>query len=78
MKKGKNEILKRKGQEEMASNTNNKKSKIQLPKVEEIQRELGTAENIDDFFGRDGIFARLFSKDAGANAGSGINSRVRL
>jgi transposase-like protein len=30
--------------------------------VETIQRELGSAESIDDFFGREGIFARLFAK----------------
>jgi putative transposase len=33
-----------------------------LPSVEKIQNELATAESIDDFFGKDGIFARLFAK----------------
>ena len=32
-----------------------------LPSVEAIQTELGTAESIDDFFGKEGIFARLFA-----------------
>lgn len=32
-----------------------------LPSVEAIQNELGTAESIDDFFGKEGIFARLFA-----------------
>src|SRR5918997_1756157 len=32
-----------------------------LPPVERIQQELATATNIDDFFGREGIFARLFA-----------------
>jgi transposase-like protein len=32
-----------------------------LPSVERIQRELATAKSIDDFFGKDGIFARLFA-----------------
>ena len=32
-----------------------------LPSVEAIQNELGTAESIDDFFGKGGIFARLFA-----------------
>ncbi len=32
-----------------------------LPALEDIQRELGTAESVDDFFGKDGIFARLFA-----------------
>ncbi len=33
-----------------------------LPSLETIQQELGQAESIDDFFGKEGIFARLFSK----------------
>jgi transposase-like protein len=33
-----------------------------LPSVEEIQQELGTAESIDDFFGKEGIMARLFAR----------------
>jgi len=32
-----------------------------LPALEDIQRELGTAESVDDFFGKEGIFARLFA-----------------
>lgn len=36
--------------------------KIELPGWEKIQAELLSAQSIDDFFGRDGIFARLFSK----------------
>ena len=32
-----------------------------LPSVEKIQRELGKAESIDDFFGKEGIFSRLFA-----------------
>lgn len=46
----------------MASNTQNNDRKPHLPAVETIQRELASAESIDDFFGREGIFARLFSK----------------
>jgi putative transposase len=34
----------------------------QLPSVETIQRELGKAESIDDFFGKEGIFSRLFAE----------------
>src|SRR5512147_24256 len=37
-------------------------SKIEMPGWEKIQAELSSAQSIDDFFGRDGIFARLFSK----------------
>jgi putative transposase len=32
-----------------------------LPSVERIQQELGSAQSIDDFFGKEGIFARLFA-----------------
>ena len=33
-----------------------------MPSAEEVQKELGTAKSMDDFFGREGIFARLFAK----------------
>jgi putative transposase len=33
-----------------------------LPDPEELARELAKAESIDDFYGKEGIFARLFSK----------------
>src|SRR4051794_35766045 len=32
-----------------------------LPSVERIQQELSSAKSIDDFFGKEGIFARLFA-----------------
>ncbi|MCL5428955.1 MAG: transposase, partial [Chloroflexi bacterium] len=40
------------------------KSEIQkhMPDPEELARELGQAQSIDDFYGKEGIFARLFSK----------------
>src|SRR4028119_280587 len=31
------------------------------PFVERIQQELATAKSIDDFFGKEGIFAKLFA-----------------
>lgn len=37
-------------------------SEVPLPPLEVIQRELGSAKSMDDFFGKDGIFARLFGK----------------
>ena len=37
------------------------KKRVEMPSVEKVQEELGKAENMDDFFGRDGIFARLFA-----------------
>lgn len=36
--------------------------KVEMPAWEKIQAELASAQSIDDFFGREGIFARLFSK----------------
>ena len=35
---------------------------VTMPSAEEVARELGKATSIDDFYGKDGIFARLFSK----------------
>ncbi len=35
---------------------------IEMPSAEEVAQELGTAKSIDDFYGKDGIFSRLFSK----------------
>jgi transposase-like protein len=32
-----------------------------MPSAEEVQHELAKAESMDDFFGKDGIFARLFA-----------------
>jgi putative transposase len=32
-----------------------------MPDAETVQRELGTATSMDDFFGKEGIFARLFA-----------------
>jgi transposase-like protein len=32
-----------------------------LPSVERVQQELASAKSIDDFFGKEGIFARLFA-----------------
>ena len=33
-----------------------------LPPLEIIQRELGSAKSMDDFFGKNGIFARVFGR----------------
>jgi hypothetical protein len=33
-----------------------------LPSLEKIQQELDKAQSVDDFFGKKGIFARLFSE----------------
>mgnify|MGYP001152651862 CR=1 FL=1 len=34
----------------------------QVPCAEEVVQELGKATSIDDFYGKDGIFTKLFSK----------------
>jgi putative transposase len=38
------------------------KAKPAMPSVERIQQELGKAQSMDDFFGKEGIFARLFAE----------------
>lgn len=40
-----------------------KERKLQesMPRVEEVQKELAKAKSMDDFFGKDGIFVRLFA-----------------
>ena len=38
-----------------------RKRRPSLPSVEKVRQELGQAESIDDFFGKDGIFAKLFA-----------------
>ena len=37
------------------------KQKFDLPSAEKIQEELSKEESMDDFFGEDGIFAKLFA-----------------
>jgi putative transposase len=44
------------------TNKKDKHIQDQMPSPEEVARELGNAQSIDDFYGKDGIFARLFSK----------------
>src|SRR5215475_337975 len=46
----------------MSDQEKNDKSRIEIPSAEAIQRELANVKSIDDFFGRDGVMARLFSK----------------
>jgi transposase-like protein len=43
-------------------NSEKGKNKNHLPDPEEVARELAKATSIDDFYGKDGIFARMFSK----------------
>jgi len=39
-----------------------KKTKVEMPTAEEVQAELAKVESMDDFFGKEGVFARLFSQ----------------
>ena len=43
------------------SQSNKNKKGFDLPSAEKVQEELAKAESMDDFFGRDGIFAKLFA-----------------
>lgn len=47
----------------MAQKKKTKKPNIQdhMPSAEEAQKELATATSVDDFFGKEGIFSRLFA-----------------
>ena len=46
------------------NSTNSKDSKTgtPMPSAEEVERELASAQAVDDFFGKEGIFARLFAR----------------
>jgi len=41
---------------------NQKDVQEHMPSAEEVAQELGKATSIDDFYGKYGIFAKLFSK----------------
>ena len=41
--------------------TKNQERPLEMPSAEEVVRELRKATSIDDFYGKDGIFAKLFS-----------------
>ena len=41
---------------------NNRNEPVHLPNAEEIQKELAQVESIDDFFGKEGVFSRLFAR----------------
>lgn len=43
-------------------NQASRKKQTSLPSVEDVQRELSKAKSMDDFFGKEGIFARLFAR----------------
>ena len=46
----------------MSENEKQMPSKIDMPSLERIQQELASAKSMDDFFGKEGIFARLFAR----------------
>lgn len=41
---------------------NSESGTVELPSAERVQQELAKARSMDDFFGRDGIFAKLFAQ----------------
>jgi len=43
-------------------NPEKKDVQLHMPSAEEVAQELGKATSIDDFYGKDGLFAKLFSK----------------
>ncbi len=45
----------------ISENTQKTNPQDTLPSTAEVQKELAKAKSIDDFFGKDGIFARLFA-----------------
>src|SRR5438270_790091 len=45
----------------MSTNEKIEAPKVEMPSLERIQEELASAKSIDDFFGKGGIFARLFA-----------------
>jgi hypothetical protein len=51
------------GKRKTVNTHNGKDSKTEttMPSAEEITRELASAKSMGDFFGKDGIFARLFA-----------------
>jgi putative transposase len=46
----------------MSEKTRNKHRDDLMPSAEQIAEELATVESMDDFFGKEGVFARLFAK----------------
>src|SRR5215216_2262363 len=47
--------------EPMNTKKQGREKKVELPNAEAVQRELASAKSMDDFFGKEGIFARLFA-----------------
>ena len=46
----------------MTQKKEKRQKQIEMHSSEEIQAELGKVQSMDDFFGRDGVFAKLFSE----------------
>ncbi len=44
------------------SQKSNRREPVHLPNAEEIQNELAQVESIDDFFGKEGVFGKLFAR----------------
>ena len=46
----------------MTSKKKHTEAKIEIPSAERVEAELAKATNNDDFFGKEGVFARLFAQ----------------
>ena len=44
------------------SRKSSKKEPVHLPSAEEVQNELAQVESMDDFFGKEGVFSKLFAR----------------
>lgn len=54
--------MKKKDEAKMTQMTQLQTKWKNMPAAEEVMAQLASAETMDDFFGREGIFARLFAK----------------
>lgn len=44
------------------SSKSSQRKRVHMPRAEKVQAELSQAKSIDDFFGKEGIFSRLFAR----------------
>ena len=53
----------------MSTNEKTEQAKVEMPSLERRQEALGSAKSIDDFFGKEGLLARLFATTLEAELG---------
>jgi len=61
----------------MTNETKPTSRNVELPSVERIQAELANAKRIDDFFGKEGIFARLFASTLEQRMTAELSAQLR-